>query len=215
DSLYTGEENVIFTVMYEDMVFNQEVLLQSKRVPRPIIADQENISVNQGDTLYFSKEFLSVEDSFFDYPRHFTIQIKDGFFYQVQNDTILIFQDDFAGTLSVPVVVHNGFTESIDFYVQIEVMPLTSADDKIINETRMVYNAQRNELSVSVPKDILPGPIDVSFFDLKGNRIKTIDLPVPAKQFFISLDFLPSGVYLVSISTQNTFLINRKITVIR
>ncbi|MFP4288978.1 MAG: M14 family zinc carboxypeptidase [Bacteroidales bacterium] len=215
DSLYTGEENVIFTVMYEDMVFNQEVLLQSKSVPRPIIADQENISVNQGDTLYFSKEFLSVEDSFFDYPRHFTIQIKDGFFYQVQNDTILIFQDDFAGTLSVPVVVHNGFTESIDFYVQIEVMPLTSADDKIINETRMVYNAQRNELSVSVPKDILPGPIDVSFFDLKGNRIKTIDLPVPAKQFFISLDFLPSGVYLVSISTQNTFLINRKITVVR
>ncbi|MFW5758044.1 MAG: M14 family zinc carboxypeptidase, partial [Bacteroidota bacterium] len=135
DSLYTGEENVNFTVMYNNLVFNQEVLLQSKRVPRPIIAHQENIFVNQGDTLHFSKDFLSVEDSFFDYPKDFNLQIKDGFFYQVQNDTILIFQDNFAGTLSVPVVVHNGFTESLDFYVQIEVMPLTAVDDKITDKT--------------------------------------------------------------------------------
>jgi len=215
DSLYAGEENVIFTVLYNDLVLNQEVQLQSKMVPRPIITDQEKISVNQGDTLIFSTNFLSVVDPFFDYPQHFTLQLKDGYFYEVYNDTILVFQDNFVGKLSVPVVVHNGFTESNDFYVQIEVTSFTYADDQITHKTRMDYNTQRNELTVFIPRDLLPEPIDISIYDLMGNVIKNIDLPVHSKRFFMTLDFLPSGVYLLSLQTNGRFLISKKITVIR
>lgn len=215
DSLFTGSENVLFTVFYEDVELNHEIQLLSKPLPEPIITGQSDIEVNQGDTLNFSAGFLTVEDPFFDYPENFTFYLNEGYFYEVQNDTTLVFQENYTGTLSVPVVVHNGFAESPAFYVKIEVFPFTSIDTDRNNDASMIYDSRKNELTLWMPADLLSKKTGISFYDLMGNAIKTIDLPLHSENFFRKLDFLPAGVYLVSLHTENEYIMSKKIMVVR
>jgi gliding motility-associated-like protein len=92
----------------------------------PVIVGQSSIQTNEEQPITLSLSDLSVTDPDNNFPDDFTMSIGQGENYIVSGNTITP-NENFSGTLSVPVTVNDGENDSAPFNVQIAV---AGVDDK-------------------------------------------------------------------------------------
>ena len=135
---YAREENTVtpeadFTgtltvpVMVNDGTYNSDVFYLSIAViglNGPIISGQEALSVFGESPLTIILAYLKVTDPDDTYPGDFTLTVQDGENYTREEDTIIPIPG-FVSTLTVPVKVNDGTSDSNLFDLQITVIPAT------------------------------------------------------------------------------------------
>jgi gliding motility-associated-like protein len=92
----------------------------------PVITGQSSLSTKEGKPLTIKLQDLQVSDPDNDYPRDFTLTVYPGSNYTLNENTITP-ASNFSGTLSVPVTVNDGTTDSNPYNLQIEVANVNDA----------------------------------------------------------------------------------------
>ncbi len=86
----------------------------------PEITGQEQLRTNEDNAIVLKMSDIRVNDPDDEYPRDFSLTINPGPNYSINGLTITPAQN-FAGVLSIPVVVNDGRNDSQPFNLQITV----------------------------------------------------------------------------------------------
>lgn len=92
----------------------------------PIITGQNPVTLQEDGKLSLEVKDVIVDDPDDTYPKDFSLLVQNGNNYTVSGTTITP-AADFAGTLTVPVTVHDGDAESNVFDLQVVVTPVNDA----------------------------------------------------------------------------------------
>ncbi len=138
----------------------------------PVIKAQEELTTAEETELTITINDLTVIDPDNDYPEEFTLSVLDGENYSWDSNTITP-AADFNGTLTVPVKVNDGATDSDVFNLSVEVTPVN--DVPAINDQEVLTTPEEteltitlNDLTVSDPDNDYPA--DFTLFVLDGEN---------------------------------------------
>jgi hypothetical protein len=120
----------------------------------PIITSQKTISLSEDATTQIEFADLKVSDPDSAYPQDFTLSLRNGANYSINQHTLTP-NTDFNGTLSVPVVVNDGLVDSNVFSLQIQV---TAVNDAPVANNDSI-SVEQNSGSVAI--DVLINDNDV------------------------------------------------------
>lgn len=152
----------------------------------PVIVSQQAISIRQAESLTLSLSYLLVEDIDNTYPSGFTLIVHGGSNYTVSDLTITP-SPEFTGTLTVPVQVNDGTSNSNLFNFQVQVatnntppvitgqVPLSIAEDEslTIELSHLIVDDPDDEYPSGFSIIILPG----ANYTVTGRKI------IPAPDF--------------------------------
>lgn len=114
----------------------------------PQITGQSTLSTNEDSSLTIALTDLTVTDSDSTYPDDFTLSVGSGTNYTVSGATITPAQD-FNGTLTVPVTVNDGTSDSAPFDLTVTVSPVNDAPVITAAETLSTNEDQAITLAIS------------------------------------------------------------------
>lgn len=141
---------------------------------------------------------LTVEDSDSNFPDDFLLFINEGENYSVTENGVEI-DDGYAGEISIPVSVHDGFDMS-DIYTIVEDVT-TSVDNFSAKDVQVAPNPASNVISVSVPDNYFNSVI---ISDIYG---KIIDRkPLTGSKTTINTASLKAGIYLLHFTGKETVI---------
>lgn len=156
----------------------------------PVITGQTPLSIAEDQPFVFELSYLVVTDPDNTYPDNFSLTISPGTNYTVNGSTITP-QQNFTGTLTVPVTVSDGMSTSNTFNAQITV---TASNDAPVITAQKTVQVNEDEsitillthLEVSDPDNPTLEGITVSVqagtnYTVSGNTV------TPAKNFFGTL----------------------------
>lgn len=126
-----------------------------------------------------------------------TLSVLDGTGYEVDGNTV-ISSGDFAGTLTVSVIVNDGESDSAPFNLEVIVSVITSLDNDISKTFIISPNPIKQNLNIGFT-DSYFGPISIQVFDLSG-QVKydqTIEKTSELFQPNLRLPDLNSGTYIL------------------
>jgi gliding motility-associated-like protein len=86
----------------------------------PVITGQEAISIKEGSSVTLLLSHLKVDDADNVYPDDFTLKVYDGDNYSINGNTVIP-DANFSGDLKVAVTVNDGYGDSDQFQVSIQV----------------------------------------------------------------------------------------------
>jgi hypothetical protein len=113
---------------------------------KPLITGQDLLSTNEDQALTLKLNDLDVTDSDDVYPSGFTLSVTDGDNYSVAG-AVVTPDPNYSGTISVPVTVNDGTTNSNVFNVSITV---TSVNDlPVINSQNAVSTTEDQAVTLS------------------------------------------------------------------
>ncbi len=196
DPFWTGTESIVLGIEDDLATLNQSVEFQVMAVPAPVIEDQQEAETATNQQWMFLPEFLMVEDDHFSYPDDFTIALHEGTNYTLEGGFTIIPETDFTGTLTVPVIVNNGFADSEIFDFALQVNPET-----FIGETgddiQIVYSSAKNRLTINTGEQHRNSRYELLISDISGRVMYQQTLTGNAT---LLTGTLKPGVYIVNLS---------------
>jgi gliding motility-associated-like protein len=141
---------------------------------RPIIIGHDPLSTNANQSITLRLTDISVVDLDSSYPSDFTLNVKSGSNYSVSGSTVTPSQN-YVGTLTVPVTVHDGHSESPPFNVKIQVLvvnkpPIITGQVALSTNENQPVTIQLSHLLVSDADNKYPD--DFTLKVLSGNGYK-------------------------------------------
>ena len=153
----------------------------------PVITGQSTLEIAEGSSISLSLQDLTVTDPDNSYPEDFTLVIQGGEHYTYSDNTVTP-SADFAGMLTVNVVVNDGTVNSEPFGLEISVIPVNDAPEIIGPETLttdedVALAIALTDLQVADPDNAYPSGFSLIVFSgehytQSGNTI------VPERDFF-------------------------------
>lgn len=113
----------------------------------PVITGQTALSVNEDSSLTIALTDLTVTDADSSYPGDFTLSLSSGDNYTVSGATITPTQD-FNGTLTVPVKVNDGTSDSNSFDLTVTVNAVNDAP--VISAAQTLSTNEDEALTLSI-----------------------------------------------------------------
>ncbi|HEY8933912.1 MAG TPA: tandem-95 repeat protein, partial [Cyclobacteriaceae bacterium] len=180
----------------------------------PVITGQSSLSVNEDNSITLQLSNLTVTDPDNTYPTGFTLSVSAGSNYTVSGATVTP-SSNYTGTLSVPVTVNDGTSNSNTFNVQITVNPvndtpvITGQIPISISEVQPV-TISLNQLVVFDPDNTYPS--DFTLFVLSGSNYSVSgDVVTPVANFsgtllvrvFVSDGTASSAIYNLQIQVNS------------
>jgi gliding motility-associated-like protein len=166
------------------ILFTASVQGQSDRNKKPKIVGQSPVSTNeeQSVTITFSHLQVRDDDNWF-YPWGFTLSVYPGENYTINNNTVTPNQN-FYGTLSVPVTVNDGQNDSDVYNLQVTIQPIndapmiTAQGGPISTEQSTPFDILFSHLIVSDPDNVYPSgfslmvqPSSNGTYTVSGNQV--------------------------------------------
>jgi gliding motility-associated-like protein len=166
-----------------------QVLQFTEPNARPVITGQSGISILEGSSLTILFSHLVVQDRDNNYPGDFSMRLSAGNNYTVSGRTITP-SSGFTGTLSIPVTVHDGTSESEPFVLKVQVVQAGSLEiigqqPILINEDETV-TLKLTDLTVNDPSSKYPNGF-VLQIDPGENYTINGQTVAPAKDFYGNL----------------------------
>ncbi|MFW5706855.1 MAG: M14 family zinc carboxypeptidase [Bacteroidota bacterium] len=192
DPLWTGSEGILLSLQDDLYGFDHSVTFHVLPVPAPVITGQQAIVTAPGETLEFTPELISVDDSFFSYPNDFTITLYPGENYSIEQDHTIVPDAGFEGMLNVGLSVNNGFAESEVF--DLEVLVGTETGISELQHTPVAYYDARNHQLVFRQTSNSGERINFSLADISGRVILSDQVQ---QNSTYSLQQMGKGVYIV------------------
>lgn len=121
----------------------------------PVITGQTPINTNEETPVAVSLSNLTVSDPDNAYPADFTMTLSPGNNYTAEGDVITP-NEDFTGTLVVPVTVYDGMNDSAPFDLQIVVQPVN--DRPVITGQMPLSTSENQPLTLDFPHLIVEDP---------------------------------------------------------
>ena len=133
--------------------YNFQITVSPAVVVVPTITEQDDLTINEDETLTLSLDHFDVSDEDSIYPDDFTLTIESGDNY-TSDGLVVIPDENFHGVLTVNVTVSDGENTSESFEVDVTVTPVNDAPDIV---------DQLEELEVTAGE---PLTIDIDFFEV-------------------------------------------------
>jgi len=132
----------------------------------PVITGQTTLGTNEEAPLAITLSNLTVSDPDDAYPSGFSLRLSDGDNYSVNGDVITPALN-FAGTLTVPVVVNDGSDDSSPFNLSITVnavndAPVITGQVALSTQENQPIQLQLGHLTVTDPDDAYPSGFTLS-----------------------------------------------------
>ncbi len=170
---------------------------------QPVISGQENLYCQLNQTIELNVSDLIIDDPDSNFPDDFILIVYQGENYTFDG-TVITPSSEYAGTLSIPIKVNDGFDYS-------DIFNLT------VNVALSVENLEKNI-------DIIPNPANNNFtvifdgqsydkiqiLDVTGKIIKDI-FDTSSGKVLINSENFKSGIYFVRLTGKN--IINKKIVI--
>ena len=121
-------------------LFDLSITVTEKPNVKPVITGQDPLSTSAGSPITLKVENFRVTDSDNEYPKDFTLKVYPGVGYSFSGTTITP-NVLFAGTLTVPVTVNDGKTESDRFNAKIDVSVVSNVAPVITGQTPLSVTA--------------------------------------------------------------------------
>jgi subtilisin-like proprotein convertase family protein/subtilisin family serine protease len=118
----------------------------------------------------------------------------------INGDWILTVNDMFSGD--------GGSIDS--FGVELCYEETLSVDDNVISDFKIFPNPSQGQVNISLNQS-LNQDLNLEVFDLNGRSLKTFEVNPSVNQFRIDLSDLSSGIYFVSLKTQNSKAVKKLI----
>ncbi|QTY27520.1 T9SS type A sorting domain-containing protein [Flavobacterium sp. CS20] len=118
----------------------------------------------------------------------------------INGDWILTVNDMFSGD--------GGSIDS--FGVELCYEETLSVDDNVISDFKIFPNPNQGQVNISLNQS-LSQDLNLEVFDLNGRSLKTFEVNPSVNQFRIDLSDLSSGIYFVSLKTQNSKAVKKLI----
>jgi gliding motility-associated-like protein len=176
---------------------------------QPAITGQEGIKVTQGSSLQIQLSHLVVEDPDNSYPEDFSISVSGNDNYTITSKNTITPDAGFLGTLIVPVVVHDGQTQSETFDLKVQViskdrLEITGQDLLEVKEDSTI-KIDPGALTVNDPSGTYPQGFKLQLqggdnYTVKGNEIS------PRKNFFGNLE-VPVTISRAGVTSPVSFLL--------
>ncbi len=193
DPFWTGNEIISLSLEDENTQLDQDVEFIVHAVPEPVITGQEELHIAPGSALEFEYVFITVEDAFFSYPDDFTLTLQSGENYSIEGDYTIIPQEDFNGTIAVPLSVSNGFRESETWELSIMVSPEASVEE-IAGDTHVYFDPNSRQLVIKAGKYHQSTSYGVALTDLTGRTLMSETFTGDAR---VGLRHITPGIYIV------------------
>ncbi|MDM8536181.1 Calx-beta domain-containing protein [Desulfobacterales bacterium HSG17] len=161
----------------ESNTFNLKVTINI----RPVIDSQNPVNTNEDTSVTVTLEDLNVTDPDNEYPKDFTLKIREGENYTFEGNTITP-NSGFIGSLEVPLIVNDGISDSKVFMLKTTVANLN--DIPVITEQlSLSLTANVNTLTITLndlrvsdsdndyPKDFTLSVSDGINYTREGNSI--------------------------------------------
>ena len=165
----------------------------------PVITGQQQLAINEGESLAFDLTFLTVSDADNSYPDDFTFSLSAGTNYTLSGTTIIP-DPEFSGTLTVPVTVNDGSASSDPFNLSVSVNavndpPVITGQVALATSEGQSLAIELTYLTVSDPDNNYPDDFTLTVsggdnYSVSGNTITpaagfngTLSVPVTVSDF--------------------------------
>jgi hypothetical protein len=157
---------------------------------------------------------LIVTDSDNTYPNDFTLEISSGDNYTV-DDNVITPDNNFVGTLTAPISVHDGIDSSPLYSIEIEVSQASS--DEILNDPngfKIYPNPVVDYINIEINNNKL-GFLSINLISIDGALIKKESFQKGSETFNekMSLSGIKPGVYIVEVILSDNSTQQRRIIV--
>ncbi len=196
DPFWIGTEVIVFGIEDDLATLQQSVEIQVMPVPAPVIEDQQEAEIAVNQQWVFLPELLMVKDDHFSYPDDFTLLLHEGSHYTLEGDFTIVPETDFTGTLTVPVLVNNGFADSEIFDFALLVNPDTSIDE-ITDDIQIFYSSTENKLTINTGEEHRNSRYQLLVSDISGRVLYRQSITGNATLY---TGTLKPGVYIVNLS---------------
>jgi len=171
----------------------------------PVIISADTLIVAENNSIDILLSNLTVTDSDNNYPSDFSITLFDGDNYIFDNNTITP-DNDFTGFLHVPVTVNDGYVNSDQFNVIIDVT-LSSGINTIEKSDIIIYPNPANSYIEMDLRNELYGDVILTIIDISGKEVLMKTYNKTEKQFKKRIDLkdLDSGIYLFKIEQSDKY----------
>ncbi len=122
----------------------------------PEIKSSQIPPINEDDSVALTLSYLQVTDIDNTYPNNFTLTVLDGENYDLENNKVIP-HEHYAGTLSVPLSVNDGLTDSDIYHAPI-----------VVNEVNDQPQALNKAVSVKENKEFL---IELEGYDVEDSSL--------------------------------------------
>ncbi len=193
--------------------FEVQIEVSGSTNATPVITGQEPLTINQGETLTIELTHLQVEDPDNEYPADFSLTVVDGDNYTVDGSTITP-EANFTGSLTVPVTVNDGNSESDQFNLAIEVGATPNVAPQITGQETLTIaedtplTLKPTDLKVTDPDNSYPNDFTITINDGSNYSVSGLII-TPDKNFNGDL----SVQVFVNDGTANSPVYNLKVTV--
>jgi hypothetical protein len=136
---------------------------------RPLITGQAALSTAEQTELLIGLEHFTVEDSDSTYPDDFTLTVYDGQNYTRVGNTITP-ATGYSGTLSVPVTVNDGTSDSPVFTATVSVVPVINAPPVIVGQ-QPIETLERSAVEITLDYLVIADPDN----DIADLAIRVLD----------------------------------------
>lgn len=157
---------------------------------------------------------LTVTDSDNSYPDDFTLNIYSGSNYSFENHTITP-DNNFVGTLTVPLYVNDGNDDSPVYNIEIEVSQASGVNEIANKRDITIFpNPTTNEFNISFTNNY-KGEVSVRLINLNGNLIKETHYQKTSDIFnkTISISDIKTGIYIIEVEVSENSRIQERIIV--
>ena len=164
------------------------------------------ITINLGD--------LVVVDLDNSYPDDFTLNINSGSNYSFENHTITP-DNNFVGTLTVPLYVNDGNDDSPVYNIEIEVSQASGVNEIDNKRDITIFpNPAINEFNISFTNNY-KGEVSIRLINVNGNLIKETHYQKTSDIFnkTIFISDIKTGIYIVEVEVSENSRIQERIIV--
>ncbi len=180
----------------QSATFNLSVLVVAVNDP-PVVTGLKNpLSTNEEMPITISISNINVQDPDNTFPNDFSLAVSGGANYTFENNTITPARG-FTGTLTVPITVSDGTSNSGSFSALINVEKIVGLIEQTFDEVAFYPNPASNFVNILLPE----APKRVLLFDALS---RFLEIPVGSnfenKQIRLDVKSLQKGVYIVLIS---------------
>lgn len=165
----------------ESNVFTLSIEVTQRPNEAPVIKGTNiEFTIDKNTSFTIELEDLDVTDPDNDYPSDFTLVIQDGNDYTV-NGVEVSPSLDFTGSLSIPVMVNDGTSNSNVFLIPVAVVDVLSTQP--LEGVAEVYPNPANEyFTISLENDYL-GTLTISLMDMEGKVVQQPQLIKSERNF--------------------------------
>ncbi len=196
DPFWTGTETIVLSIEDDLTSLSQAVEFEIMAVPAPIITGQQETTISMNQAQPFLPQWILVEDDHFDYPDDFSIVLHQGTNYTLEDDYTIVPETDFSGTITVPVLVNNGFADSDIFEFSVMVSPETTVEE-IAGDVQIRYSHVGGRLFIKTREYNQNSQYEVFISDITGRIVRRESY---AGDAVLNIGNLKPGVYIVNLS---------------